>query len=129
WTCCRRTVNTCSTPCAGRLASSTASARPANSTAPRRIPDREFADIRYKPYQHHAEGGLGDLFLALDLEVGRKVALKRLKEAHARNGDARRFFVREGELTAKLKHPGIIPIFGLGEDATGIPYYTMPFIQ
>src|SRR5262249_43533239 len=37
-------------------------------------------------------------------------------------------FLREAALTARLQHPGIVPIYGLGEDDAG-PFYTMPFIR
>ncbi len=38
-------------------------------------------------------------------------------------------FVREAEITGKLEHPGIVPIYGLGHDATGRPFYAMRFIK
>ena len=41
---------------------------------------------------------------------------------------ARRRFLREAALTARLQHPGIVPIYGLGQDEGG-PFYTMPFIE
>src|SRR5262249_54023633 len=44
------------------------------------------------------------------------------------HGPARRRFLREAALTARLQHPGIVPIYGLGEDEDG-PFYTMPFIE
>src|SRR5262249_28192502 len=41
---------------------------------------------------------------------------------------ARWRFLREAAITARLQHPGIVPIYGLGQDDGG-PFYTMPFIQ
>ena len=41
---------------------------------------------------------------------------------------ARRRFLREAAITARLQHPGIVPIYGLGQDEDG-PFYTMPFIE
>ena len=48
--------------------------------------------------------------------------LRRLHE------DARKRFLREAEITAGLQHPGIVPIYGLGQDDDG-PFYTMPLID
>ena len=38
-------------------------------------------------------------------------------------------FVQEAEITGKLEHPGIMPVYGLGHDADGRPFYAMRFIQ
>ena len=37
--------------------------------------------------------------------------------------------MQEAEITGKLEHPGIIPVYGLGHDVTGRPFYAMRFIQ
>jgi serine/threonine protein kinase len=55
------------------------------------------------------------------------VALKRIRPDKLHE-TARRRFLREAALTARLQHPGIVPIYGLGEDDGG-PFYTMPFIE
>ena len=55
------------------------------------------------------------------------VALKRIRPDKLHD-TARRRFLREAALTARLQHPGIVPIYGLGQDDGG-PFYTMPFIQ
>jgi tRNA A-37 threonylcarbamoyl transferase component Bud32 len=55
------------------------------------------------------------------------VALKRIRPDKLHPA-ARRRFLREAALTARLEHPGIVPIYGLGEDDAG-PFYTMPFIR
>src|SRR6185369_14057832 len=38
-------------------------------------------------------------------------------------------FLREAEITGNLEHPGIVPVYGLGADGEGRPYYAMRFIQ
>jgi tetratricopeptide (TPR) repeat protein len=67
--------------------------------------------------------------VALDAELGREVALKEIQDARADDQEARIRFVKEAELTGKLEHPGIIPIYGLGRDSTGRPYYAMRLIH
>jgi len=49
------------------------------------------------------------------------VALKEIQERYADQPDARARFLREAEITGKLEHPGIVPVYGLGSDAGGRP--------
>jgi WD40 repeat protein/serine/threonine protein kinase/tetratricopeptide (TPR) repeat protein len=85
--------------------------------------------LRYKPVQLHAQGNLGEVLRAQDEELNREIALKRILERHAGNADSRRRFLREAEVTARLEHPGVVPVHGLGQDSDGRPCYAMRFIQ
>jgi tetratricopeptide (TPR) repeat protein len=82
---------------------------------------------RYRPLRLHAQGGLGEVYLARDEELSRDVALKRLRWPHA--ADAGRRFLREGEITGGLEHPGVVPVYGLTRDAEGQPCYAMRFVR
>jgi tetratricopeptide (TPR) repeat protein/tRNA A-37 threonylcarbamoyl transferase component Bud32 len=84
---------------------------------------------RYRPLQLHAKGGLGEVHLAEDAELHRRVALKRLQTQHAGHPDSQRRFLREAEITSKLEHPGVVPIHGLVTDEHGQPCYAMRFIE
>ena len=77
----------------------------------------------------HAKGGLGQVSVALDQELDRPVALKEIQGRHADEPQSRARFVQEAEITGKLEHPGIIPVYGLGYDLSGRPYYAMRFIH
>ena len=77
----------------------------------------------------HAQGGLGAVFVALDAELHREVALKRILEQHADNPQSRQRFLLEAEVTGGLEHPGIVPVYGLGTYQDGRPYYAMRFIR
>jgi tRNA A-37 threonylcarbamoyl transferase component Bud32 len=92
------------------------------------VPVQAFAGQRYEPTDFHAAGGLGEVFRAHDKEINREVAVKRLKKekSHRLN---RETFLREAEITARLEHPGIVPMYGKGIDADSLPYYAMRFIQ
>ncbi|HVS39014.1 MAG TPA: serine/threonine-protein kinase, partial [Gemmataceae bacterium] len=92
-------------------------------------PARPFAGMRFDPKRHHASGGLGDVFVAVDLEVGREVALKRIKPQFADLPGDRARFEREAEITGRLEHPGVVPLYGKGQDADGRPFYAMRFIR
>jgi serine/threonine-protein kinase len=84
---------------------------------------------RFRPLREHARGGLGEVFVALDEELKREVALKRIQDRFADRFDARTRFLREAEITGKLEHPGIVPVYGLGVYPDGRPYYAMRFIR
>src|SRR6516164_2305549 len=77
----------------------------------------------------HARGGLGEVFVALDVELHREVALKQILEKHADDPVSRQRFVAEAEITGALEHPGIVPVYGLGTYDGGRPYYAMRFIR
>jgi serine/threonine-protein kinase len=84
---------------------------------------------RFRALKSHAKGGLGEVFLALDRELDREVALKRILDHRADDPDSRRRFVLEAEITGGLEHPGIVPVYGLGTYGDGRPYYAMRFIR
>ncbi len=84
---------------------------------------------RFRIVRPHAKGGLGAVFVALDAELHREVALKQIHDSHADDPDSRHRFVMEAEITGGLEHPGIVPVYGLGTYADGRPYYAMRFIR
>jgi hypothetical protein len=67
-------------------------------------------------------GGLGEVFVALDAELHREVALKQILERHADDPVSRQRFVAEAEITGGLEHPGVVPVYGLGTYGGGRPY-------
>src|SRR5262245_12977371 len=95
---------------------------------PPELPIREFDGLRYQPLRFLAEGGLGVVFAARDTEIGREVALKRIKERRQYLPRDRQRFPREAEITGRLEHPGIVPVYSLGQDTAGHPYYTMRLV-
>ena len=84
---------------------------------------------RYRKLRLHARGGLGEVHVALDEELNREVALKEIQDRFADQADNRARFLREGEVTAQLEHPGIVPVYGLGQYSDGRPFYAMRFIR
>src|SRR5262249_6770372 len=87
------------------------------------------AGLRYLVLRSHDKGGIGEVFVALDQELNRQVALKEIQERHAGDSHSRGRFVREAEITGGLEHPGIVPVYGLGQYTDGRPYYAMRFIR
>jgi eukaryotic-like serine/threonine-protein kinase len=84
---------------------------------------------RYFDLKLHAEGGLGEVYEARDAEFSRQVALKFLKPGHPRHGEVLERFRGEAEITGRLEHPGIVPIYGMGGDNDGHPCYAMRFVR
>ena len=84
---------------------------------------------RFRILRPYARGGLGAVFVALDNELNREVALKQILDHHADDPISRQRFMREAEVTGGLEHPGIVPVYGLGSYADGRPYYAMRFIR
>jgi serine/threonine-protein kinase len=85
--------------------------------------------LRFRVLRPHARGGLGVVSVAHDEELHREVALKEIQGAHADDPQSRARFVLEAEITGGLEHPGIVPVYGLGHDPTGRPFYAMRFIR
>ena len=84
---------------------------------------------RFRLLRPHAKGGLGAVFVAMDTELNREVALKQILDSHADDPVSRQRFLLEAEVTGGLEHPGIVPVYGLGTYAGGRPYYAMRFIK
>ena len=84
---------------------------------------------RFRVLRPHAQGGLGAVFVALDGELNREVALKQILDHHADDPTSRTRFLIEAEITGGLEHPGIVPVYGLGHYGDGRPYYAMRFIR
>lgn len=83
---------------------------------------------RFRVLRPHAKGGLGAVFVALDEELHREVALKQILDHRADDPASRQRFLLEAEVTGGLEHPGIVPVYGLGTYGDGRPYYAMRFI-
>ncbi len=84
---------------------------------------------RFRVLRPHAKGGLGAVFVAMDTELHREVALKQILDSHADDGRSRARFLLEAEVTGGLEHPGIVPVYGLGTYPNGRPFYAMRFIR
>ena len=70
-------------------------------------------------------GGMGEVRRVHDRRLGRSAALKALRVELSAHAAARARFIAEAEITAQLTHPGVIPVYDIGELDDGRPYYTM----
>ncbi len=84
------------------------------------------SDSVYQIEQEVGRGGVGVVVRAHDRRLGRRVALKQLQYLEPR---ARMRFEREMRITAKLQHPGVVPIHEAGVLESGAPFYAMKLIE
>jgi serine/threonine-protein kinase len=92
-------------------------------------PQSPGAGTRYRLLSLHARGGLGEVFVAHDEELQREVALKSLQPGRADDPESRHRFLLEAEITSRLEHPGVVPVYGLVCGSDGRPSYAMRFIR
>jgi serine/threonine protein kinase len=89
-------------------------------------PQEQLGD--YRILREVGRGGMGVVYEAEQVSLGRNVALKLLPPQILRDAQQRLRFEREARSAAKLHHTNIVPVFGVGEH-DGTPYYVMQFIQ
>lgn len=84
---------------------------------------------RFSKLRFLARGGLGEVFVADDLELQRDVVLKFIREKHLSQSQCQMQFQLEAQVTAKLDHPGVVPVYGIGRSPDGRACYAMRYIQ
>ena len=95
-------------------------------TAP---PPSDSAAGRFQLMGVIGEGGMATILEAEDTRLGRIVAVKRLKDVHAHDGDMRERFEREARILGGLAHPGLVPVYEAGHLAGGDLYFAMQRIS
>ncbi len=103
--------------------------RLADEAAPPRPPSGDWVGRTIGKYEIKAvlgQGAMGYVYEAFDPGLRRNVALKMLPRHEAKGAAsvARRMFVQEARVAARLQHPNIVTIYDVGED-DGIPYFAM----
>ena len=88
-------------------------------------PGTEFAGCRIEAVL--GSGGMGEIYRATDLRLGRPVALKLIAGDGASDPELRERFEREARLTASIDHPNVIPVYAAGEQ-DGHLYLVMRYV-
>ncbi|BDS50572.1 Stk1 family PASTA domain-containing Ser/Thr kinase [Rhodoluna lacicola] len=83
---------------------------------------------RYRVEQIVARGGMATVYLAVDLRLERKVALKIIHPHLANDISFRDKFIREARIAAKLSHPNLVNVFDQGEDGD-MAFMAMEFVS
>ena len=95
--------------------------------APDTLIDQVF-DGRYKVVRKLGTGGMANVYLAEDQELGRRVAIKMLDDRHAQDEQFVERFRREAKNAAGLSHPNIVSIYDRGQ-AEGTYYIAMEYLE
>jgi len=79
---------------------------------------------RYRLGRRIGKGGMGEVMAARDEQVGRDVAIKRMRAAHPSERAVARF-LREASVQGRLEHPAIVPVHEIGRDDDNLPFFVM----
>ena len=93
------------------------------------LPLRAVPDDRYEIHGEIARGGMGVILRARDNEIGREVAIKVLLDSLAASPEALSRFVAEAQIAGQLQHPGVAPVYELGELPDGRPFFAMELVD
>jgi eukaryotic-like serine/threonine-protein kinase len=84
---------------------------------------------RYEPTTEVGRGGCGVVTKARDLQLDRDVVIKRIIDSRAVSDEIVQRFLNEARITGQLEHPGIVPVYELGTDEAGLPFYAMKEVR
>ncbi len=86
---------------------------------------RHDTDSRYQLQGEIARGGMGAIIKGRDTDLGRDLAIKVLLEEHKAKPEVIQRFVEEAQIGGQLQHPGITPVYELGQFADQRPFFSM----
>lgn len=98
--------------------------RPKSSEVPRRD-----SNSRYQLLGEIARGGMGAILKGRDTDLGRDLAIKVLLDEHRTRPEVIQRFVEEAQIGGQLQHPGIAPIYELGQFADQRPFFSMKLVK
>jgi tetratricopeptide (TPR) repeat protein len=101
---------------------------PGTATAPQ---DGELpgSEGRYRVGCEIGRGGIGIVYEGQDRDLLREVALKVLRPDRAASADLERRFLREARIECFLDHPGVVPVYDMGEAARKAPFFAMKLVR
>ncbi|MFZ5468205.1 MAG: protein kinase domain-containing protein [Myxococcota bacterium] len=89
---------------------------------------REVLDGKWLIEGQLGKGGMGVVFLATDIALDRKVAIKALAPSLCQDTEVVARFEREAKMMAKLEHPNLVPIYAVGKKE-GVPFLVMKYLE
>ena len=98
--------------------------RPNSADAPVTSPD-----ARYQLHGEIARGGMGAIIRGRDADLGRDLVIKVLLDSHRDKPEHVRRFVEEAQIGGQLQHPGIVPVYELGQFEDSRPFFSMKLVK
>ena len=92
------------------------------------MPQRD-SNSRYRLDGEIARGGMGAILKGRDTDLGRDLAIKVLLDQHKNKPEVVQRFVEEAQIGGQLQHPGIAPIYELGQFADKRPFFAMKLVK
>ena len=95
---------------------------------PLELPDAKSTG-RYELHGEIARGGMGAILKGHDTDLGRDLAIKVLLEKQKDRPEVVQRFIEEAQIGGQLQHPGIAPVYELGQFADKRPFFTMKLVK
>ncbi|MGH7136655.1 MAG: protein kinase domain-containing protein [Pirellulales bacterium] len=92
------------------------------------LPSRD-SDSRYRLDGEIARGGIGAILKGRDTDLGRDLAIKVLLDVHKDKPEVVQRFIEEAQIGGQLQHPGITPVYELGQFADRRPFFSMKLVK
>ncbi|MFP6684145.1 MAG: serine/threonine-protein kinase, partial [Polyangiaceae bacterium] len=93
----------------------------------RQLKSGELVD-QFRIVERLGRGGMGEVYLARDMKLGRKVALKLLRGGGLDSEGSLQRFLLEARVTARFSHPNIVTVYAVG-DYEGVPYLALEYLR
>lgn len=84
---------------------------------------------RYQVHGEIARGGMGAILKGRDIDLGRDLAIKVLLETHHDKPEVVQRFIEEAQIGGQLQHPGIAPVYELGQFSDQRPFFSMKLVK
>src|SRR4051794_23574328 len=121
-------ISTPMDPTATNVGLSRSTVLPADETAIGVEPFLDPERPRFEALREIAVGGIGQVLSAQDLDIGRRVAIKRIRPDRRTDATFARF-VQEVRTVGRLDHPNIVPIHDVGREEDGSYYFVMKYVD
>ncbi len=93
------------------------------------MPSAHDGPARLQLFGEIARGGMGAVLKGRDPDLGRDLAVKVLLDAHRDNPELVLRFIEEAQIAGQLQHPGVVPVYELGQFADSRPYFSMKLVR